>query len=191
MLLTAQRHALEKLLTTGAVHEEASAMPVTRFRSASLLLPYVLAVAVFSLSACAVYEKPRVRVLGADVTDVSLTSADLVFDVAVENPNRFAFVLDTVDYRLQVNGEPFLDGQSDLHAEVAARGTTEVRLPVKLRFTDVLRVLHAVEGEKRAGYDLEAKLWFQAPLVGRRSVPVRKRGDFSLADIQLGLPGAP
>jgi LEA14-like dessication related protein len=164
-------------------------MPVTRFRSASLLFPYVLAAAVLSLSSCAVYEKPRVRVLGADVSGVSLTSADLVFDVAVENPNRFAFVLDTVDYRLHVNGEPFLDGQSDLRAAVAARGTTEVRLPVKLRLADVLRVLHALEGEKRAGYDLEAELWFQAPLVGRRSVPVRKRGDFSLADLELGRRG--
>ena len=166
-------------------------MPVTRFRSASLLLPYVLAAAVFSLSSCAVYKQPRVRVLGTDVSGLSLTSADLVFDVAVENPNRFAFVLDTVDYRLQVNGEPFLDGHGDLHAEVAARGTTEVRLPVKLRFAEVLRALHALEGEKRAGYDLEAKLWFQAPLVGRRSVPVRKRGDFSLADLELSLPGTP
>jgi LEA14-like dessication related protein len=172
------------LLTIGAVHEEASAMPVTRFRSAALLL--------LSLAACAcasfghLYKEPRVRVLGAEVTDLSLTSADLVFDIAVENPNRFAFVLDTVDYRLRVNGEPFLDGQNDLHAEIAARGTGEVRLPVKLRFADVLRVLHALEGEKRAGYELEARLWLQAPLVGRRNVPVRKRGDFSLADLQLG-----
>jgi len=165
-------------------------MPVTRSRSTSLLLFYVLAAAGFALSSCAglghVYEKPGVHVLGAEVDNVSLTSADLVFDVAVDNPNRFAFVLDTVDYRLQVNGEPFLDGQSDLHAEIAARGTTEVRLPVKLRFADVLRVLHALEGEKRAGYDLKAELWLQAPLVGRRSVPVRKRGDFSLADLELG-----
>jgi len=166
-------------------------MPVTRFRSIPFLLSYVAIAAVFSLSACAgfghLYEKPSVRVLGAEVTNVSLVSADLVFDVAVENPNRFAFVLDTVDYRLRVNGEPLLDGRGDLRAEIAARGTTEVRLPLTLRFTDVLRALHALEGEKRAGYDLEAELWFDAPVVGRRSVPVRRRGDFSLSDIQLGL----
>jgi len=169
-------------------------MPVTRFRATSLLLSYVLAAAGFTLSSCAglgpVYEKPVVRVLGADVDNVSLTSADLVFDVAVENPNRFAFVLDTVDYRLRVNGEPFLDGQSDLHAEIAARATAEVRLPVKLRFADVLRALHALEGEKRAGYDLEAELRLQVPVLGRRSVLVRKRGDFSLADLQFGRLGA-
>lgn len=165
-------------------------MSVCRIRPASLLLLYALAVAGFSLSSCAgfgrVYEKPRVYILGADVADVSLTSADLVFNVSVENPNRFSFVLDAVDYRLRVNGEPFLDGQKDLRAEIAARGASEVRLPVTLRFADVLRVLQALEGEERAGYDLEAELWFEAPIVGRRSVSVRKRGDFSLSDIQLG-----
>jgi LEA14-like dessication related protein len=147
---------------------------------------------VFLLSSCAgfgrVYEKPRVRVLGADVAGVSLTSADLVFDVAVENPNRFSFVLDTVGYRLRVNGEPLLDAQSDLRAEIAARGVSEVRLPVTLRFADVLRVLQTLKDEQRAGYDLTADFRFEVPVVGRISVPVRKQGDFSLADLQLRLP---
>src|SRR4051794_39095597 len=97
-----------------------------------------LAVLCLSLASCAglgrPFERPQVRILGADVTHLSLESADVVFDLSVENPNALSFVLDTVDYRLRINGEQ-LHGQSAPRAEIAARGATEVRLPVTLRYT--------------------------------------------------------
>jgi LEA14-like dessication related protein len=142
-----------------------------------------------ALSSCAglghVFEKPRVRVLGANVTNVSLESADLVFDLAVENPNALSFVLETVGYRLRVNGEELADAEKDLRAQIAARGTTEVQLPVTLRFADVLRVLRSLKEERHAGYDLDAELRFSVPVVGRRDVPVHKKGDFSLDDLRF------
>jgi LEA14-like dessication related protein len=148
-----------------------------------------VALCLLALSSCAgfgrVFEKPRVRVLGANVTNVSLESADLVFDVAVENPNALSFVLETVGYRLRVNGEQLVDAQRDLRAQIAARGTTEVQLPVTLRFADVLRVLRSLKGERHAGYDLDAELRFSVPVVGRRTVPVHKQGDFSLDDLRF------
>jgi LEA14-like dessication related protein len=164
-------------------------MPLAPTRSPAFRLTLALAAAALclSLSSCAgwghVYEQPRVRILGTDITNVSLQSADLVFDVAVENPNAFSFVLQTVSYRLRVNGEPFLDGHNDLRAQIAARGTSPVRLPVTLRLADVLRVLQALKGERHAGYDLDAEFRFDVPVVGERRVPVRRQGDFSLADI--------
>lgn len=164
-------------------------MSLARSRSVSSLpppWPTVLALCL-ALSSCAglgrVYEKPRVHVLGANVDHVSLESADLVFDVSVENPNAFSFVLETVGYRLRVNGETFLDGQRDLGAQIAARGASAVQLPVTLRFADVLRVLRSLKGERHAGYDLDAEFRFFVPVVGRRSVPVHKQGDFSLDDL--------
>jgi LEA14-like dessication related protein len=164
-------------------------MSLVRSRSVSSLLPLGSAVLALclALSSCAglghVYEKPRVHVLGTNVDHVSLESADLVFEVSVENPNAFSFVLESVVYRLRVNGETFLDGQRDLGAQIAARGASEVQLPVTLRFADVLRVLRSLKGERHAGYDLDAEFRFSVPVVGRRSVPVHKRGDFSLDDI--------
>jgi LEA14-like dessication related protein len=168
-------------------------MLLARTRSIALRLPLWIALAALCLSfpACVglgrVFERPQVRVLGVDVAKISLESADLVFDVSVENPNALSFILDTVDYRLRINGEQLLDGQSALRAEIAARGATEVQLPITLRFTDILRILGSLKGERHAGYDLQADVWFSVPVAGRLSVPVRKKGDFSLDDIRLPL----
>jgi len=165
-------------------------MPIAR-RSLSLLrASWPAAVALcLALSSCAglghVYEKPRVYVVGTKVDNVSLESADLVFDVSVENPNAFSFLLEGVGYHLRVNGETFLDGQRDVGAQIAARGASEVQLPVTLRFADVLRVLRSLKGERHAAYDLDAEFRFSVPVVGRRTVPVHKKGDFSLDDIRL------
>jgi LEA14-like dessication related protein len=166
-------------------------MPLVRSRSIPFLRsPWLAAVALsVVLSSCAgfghVYEKPRVYVLGAKVDNISLESADLVFDVSVENPNAFSFVLEAVGYHLRVNGETFLDGQRDLGAQIAARGASAVQLPVTLRFADVLRVLRSLKGERHAAYDLDAEFRFAVPIVGRKSVPVHKKGDFSLDDLRI------
>jgi len=144
-----------------------------------------------SLSSCAGFgravEKPRVRVLGVEVTHVSLESADLVFDLEVENHNRFSFVLETVEYRVRINDEPLLDGRQDLRAEIAAHGASAVELPVTLRFTDIVRVLRTLKGERQAGYDLDAVLGFSIPIVGRLSIPVRQKGDVSLDAFRIRL----
>jgi LEA14-like dessication related protein len=167
-------------------------MPLTRTRSAALLSSLLLSLATAAalcLSSCAgfghVFQKPRVRVLGAEVANVSLASADLVFDVSVEIPNAVSFVLHGVGYHLRVNGEPFLDGSNALEAQIAAHGVSRVQLPVTLHFADVLRVLRLLEGDRRAGYALEAEFRFSVPVLGNLSVPVRKQGNFSLADLHL------
>jgi len=154
----------------------------------SSLLALVLCL---SLSSCTglgkAVEKPRVRVLGVEVSHVSLESADLIFDLAVENGNRFSFILETVEYRVRINNEPLLNGRQDLRAEIAAHGTGEVELPVTLHFADIVRVLKSLKGERHAGYDLDAELWFSIPILGRLSIPVRQRGDVSLDALRFHL----
>jgi LEA14-like dessication related protein len=158
---------------------------------ARLLASGLAAVLCLSFSSCAglgkAVERPRVRVLGVEVSHVSLESADLVFDLEVENHNRFSFVLETVDYRVRINEEPLLDGRQDLRAEIAAHGASEVELPVTLRFTDIVRVLRSLKGERHAGYDLDAVLGFSIPIVGRLSIPVRQKGDVSLDAFRIRL----
>jgi len=155
------------------------------------IVPVFPVILCLSLSSCAglgkAVAKPRVRVLGVEVSHVSLESADLVFDLAVENDNRFSFILETVEYRVRINNESLLDGRQDLRAEIAAHGTGEVELPVTLHFADIVRVLRSLKGERHAGYDLDAELWFSIPILGRLSIPVRQRGDVSLDALHFHL----
>jgi len=70
---------------------------------------------------------------------------------------------------------------------LAAHGSSEVELPVTLHFTDIVRVLRSLKGERHAGYDLDAELWFSIPVLGRLSIPVRQKGDVSLDAFRLRL----
>lgn len=157
----------------------------------SLLASGLAVILCLSLSSCATFgravEKPRVHVLGVEISHVSLKSADLIFDLEVENRNRFSFILETVEYRVRINEEPLLDGRQDLRAEIAAHGASKVELPVTLRFADIVRVLRSLKEDRHAGYDLDAVLGFSIPIVGRLSIPVRQKGDVSLDALRIHL----
>jgi LEA14-like dessication related protein len=149
-------------------------------RVKALLLVSVLA----GLTACAglgleqIFERPRVRVTGLDVTRVTLRDADLRFDFAVENPNPIRLPLDGIDYELRVNGERVLDGFADEDLEIAARGETPVRLPLRVSFADLARAWGSLRQQRdRSRYQLSAEFLFDVPVVGRVAVPVRRDGD--------------
>jgi LEA14-like dessication related protein len=156
-------------------------------RRAWLVLAGFVALA---LTACSglgwesVFERPRVRVTGLDVTHVTLRDAGLRFDFAVENPNPIAVPLGGIDYELRVNGERVLDGLVGQALEIAARGETPVSLPLTVRFADLARAWGSVRQRDRSRYELAADFLFDVPVVGRVRVPVRRDGD--LPSLQPG-----
>lgn len=164
-------------------------------RSFYRLIPPVLALAL-TLSGCSgfgledVVAEPTVDVTGARITNKSLSGIDLLVEFEVDNPNALALVLDGVGYHLRINDEPFLDGRHDERMQVAARGRSALELPLKLRYTDIYRVIQSFEGKNRdrPRYQLDADFVFNVPVLGPVTVPVRKEGDFPL-DRLLGAAG--
>ncbi len=162
----------------------------SRFLLARFLLArFVLAAAlsgVLALSACAGLGglgrvvRPEVRILGVDVDSVGLDSVKLAFDVEVDNPNTVNLVLDTIDYRLHLNGQRLLDGQRDERMEIAARTESRVQLPVTIRYTDLVRALGTLNDRDRPSYELQADFGFDVPVLGRVTVPLRERGEIPL-----------
>ena len=138
-----------------------------------------------ALSACSGLVRDAVRSPEVSVTDVelvgtTLTGADLLFEFRVDNPNALALVLDTVGYRLRLNGQQLLDGRRDERTRIEAQGRSVVQLPVTIRYSDVLRVIDSFEGRDKPEYDLEADFGFDVPVLGIVSVPVRERGEIPL-----------
>src|SRR5688572_26298332 len=111
------------------------------------------------LTACAglgldqVFERPQVRVTGLDVTRVTLAEADLRFDFEVDNPNPIRLPLGGIDYELRVNGERILDGFVEQAIDIAARGETPVRLPLRLRFADLARAWGSLRQQRDSRYE--------------------------------------
>jgi LEA14-like dessication related protein len=153
----------------------------------------LLLLAGLTLSGCSAIglagiEEPNVRLLGVDVGSLALDSAELLFDFEIDNPNTRALILDGVAYRLNLEGERFLDGRRGERVEMAAGRKSRVTLPVILRYDDLARALRTLRREDRPTYELKADFEFDAPIVGTLVVPVTQRGRVPL-DRLTGLLG--
>lgn len=125
-------------------------------------------------------QEPEVRLMGVEVGDLGLDSAELLFDFEIDNPNERSLRLDGVAYRLNVEGSRLLDGRRGERMEIAARAENRVTLPMTVRYDDLFRALRTLGREERPAYELQADFEFDAPLVGTLVVPVNRKGRVSL-----------
>jgi len=130
--------------------------------------------------------QPEVDVTDVEIKRTTLTGADLLFRLRVDNPNRVSLVLDAIDYRLRLNGEPLVDGRQDQQTTITANGRSVVELPVTIRFEDLYRVIRSFEGRDKPDYAFDADLLFDVPLLGSITVPVSKKGEIPLDRLRLG-----
>ena len=147
---------------------------------------FLLAGLLLLLAACAgiglgdVVQRPKVDVVGADLTRTGLEGADILFQFDVDNPNGVALVLDGLDYRLHVNDKPLLNGRQNNRTEIAANGASRVELPVTVRYEDLIRVLETLDDRTTPSYELQADFQFAVPVIGSITVPVIKKGELPL-----------
>ena len=126
-------------------------------------------------------QRPEVNITNVRVAETRLTSAELVFEFEVDNPNAVALVLDQVGYRLRLNGEHLLDGRRAERTRIEASGESRIELPVTIRYQDVYRVIQSFEGRRgRPDYALDADFRFDVPVLGAVTVPVRETGTIPL-----------
>jgi len=153
------------------------------FRPLLLLAGLILLVTV---AACAgfglgdVVQRPKVDIVGADLTRTGLEGADLLFQFDVDNPNGVALVLNGLDYRLRLNDRPLLNGRRNDRTEIAARTESRVDLPVTVRYEDIVRVLETLDDRDTPSYELQADFQFAVPVIGSITVPVTKKGELPL-----------
>ncbi len=149
-------------------------------------------IAVLFLASCAGYGdlanmvRPQVDVTDVKVLGTTLTSADLLFQFRVDNPNAVGLVLDAIGYRLRLNGQPLLDGRRDQQVRIAANDRSLVELPVTIRYEDVYRIIRSFENRTRPDYALDADFSFNVPILGAVNVPVTKRGEIPLDRLRIG-----
>jgi LEA14-like dessication related protein len=155
-------------------------------RTTTLLFALGLLSVLASISACAgaglgnALRNPDVDVVSAELTRTGFEGADLLFEFEVDNPNAFGLVLDGLNYRLRLNDKPLLNGRQDDRTEIAAQTESRVRLPVTVRYDDLIRVLETLDDSTHPSYELQADFQFAAPIVGTITVPVTKRGEIPL-----------
>ncbi len=128
-------------------------------------------------------QKPSAAVQGLKLTGLDMNGVNLVFDVAVDNPNPVGISLAALDYDLKLLGSSFLQGDQPMGMKLAANGSSQVQVPVRLGFQQLLNSYQQLKGAEKVGYELDLGMGFDVPLLGKVRVPVNYRGDFPIPEM--------
>jgi len=145
-----------------------------RFKSAFAVLA-----AASLVSACATLngalKEPEVSVTGMQIKGVSMSDMKLDFTLGVDNPNPLGVKLSGLNYKLDVDGNSLLAGDTKNKLKVAANSKANVTLPLDLRYKDLAGGIGALLNKDEVAYELSGSMDF-----GLFSVPYKKRGTLKL-----------
>lgn len=127
------------------------------------------------LQACSgvpgVIEQPKVSIENIQVQEISLTQGTAVVTLNVSNPNAFPIPLQGIEYGLTLNGRQVASGDQTQNVTLAARQNVPVQIPVKLDFTEILRLAPDAIRSRTVAYNLSGAV--RLPFV---KVPFQRQG---------------
>ena len=149
-------------------------------RPAKLVL-FPLCAALILTGCSALKKAARVRTPDLSVESVRLAglsfgAVDLVFAIAVDNPNPLPVTLAGFDYDLRIEGNSFLKGKQEEPTRITALGKSVVPLPLTLDFGDLRRAFASLKDQDSTAYELVCELVFDLPVLGERRLPLRHSG---------------
>ncbi len=130
-----------------------------------------------SLASCGYLrlQTPTVKAGSVGVVGGNFDKADLLVQLDVLNPNESTLVIAGYAYDLQVESQPFLKGVADTEFELKPRDVTPIRVPVSVKFSDLLGKLASLKGKADAAYRLSVSLAVKTP-VGQLPLTFEKEG---------------
>ena len=125
-------------------------------------------------------QKPKASLKGLKVENVSLESANLLFDVEIENPYPVALPMVNIDYDVASNANKLFAGKADIAGTVPAGGTKMISLPVKISYLDVVNAFKGVRPGSKIPYQADVGLSVNAPALGVIRLPLNKTGELDV-----------
>jgi LEA14-like dessication related protein len=123
--------------------------------------------------------KPEIAVKAINITGVEREGVEMDFLIAVTNPNSYNLRLTGYRYNLLVTNLPLAKGENHEIVEINANTTTDIRLPVRITFHDLLEILKRRPDPEHIPYQLSAGLDLNTPF-GAFAIPVDKSGTFAV-----------
>jgi LEA14-like dessication related protein len=132
------------------------------------------------LTACALFhghlKDPEINLQNVEVRDMTLNDANIFFDFSIQNPNDVALAVDRVNYQVEFNGKFFSEGEYDHQIKVAPNGMVKVKLPIRVKYADLIQSLQDFLQDRAIQYKLKGSV-----KLGMLSVPFDKAGKFEIA----------
>ena len=140
----------------------------------------LLLVTLMFMTGCSLFVRdPEVAVKDVALTGLDSSGAMLEIGLDVTNPNPYQISLQGYDYALQVKSLPLASGATRQTMVFAADKTTNVRIPVKISYADLLEILKSRPDPDRITYQLKAGLDLNLP-VGAMTLPIDASGTFAV-----------
>ncbi|HOP39871.1 MAG TPA: LEA type 2 family protein [Geobacteraceae bacterium] len=134
------------------------------------------------LTACTMsVQNPTVKLKSVKLTGLDGRGASLNFLLNVTNPNSFDLSLKGYSFDVHVLGRPLTRGESDEYLTFPGKKTTEMLIPVRISYTDILEIMKRSPELQGIPYQLNADLTVDTS-VGTIVVPVRKNGLVSIPE---------
>lgn len=119
--------------------------------------------------------KPTVRFADVNVQDINFERLDTEFVFDVENPNPVRIQVSSFTYDLDLAGSGFIDGTSDDGVGLEPQGTSQIKLPVGLVFTELLETAGNLRGADEIPFAIAGDFAFDTPL-GEVRIPYSEEG---------------
>jgi LEA14-like dessication related protein len=122
---------------------------------------------------------PQIAVKGVNIAGIDRDGVEMDFLLAVNNPNSYNLKMTGYSYNLIVSALPLAKGENHEVVEFNGNATTDIRLPVRITFHDLLEILKLRPDPEHIPYQLTAGLELQTPF-GYVVIPVDKSGTFAV-----------
>lgn len=116
------------------------------------------------------------------VESISLTSADILLEIGVENPNPFSFEASLFRYELIINERKWVSG-SIREIVVQAKQKSILKIPINIDFIEIGEsVIRLLSTGERAVYTIRGKVGLVTsfPLLGEVELPFEKSGEIPI-----------
>lgn len=147
-----------------------------------LILPIVAGLLLTTHNGCAtldqIVRKPSAVFRNVQLVDASLVQSTAIFYFDVTNPNPVGIPVHRINYDLQLNGKPFVNGVLDKGLSLAAGGTSRMSIPVTMQYLDFFQSASQLWRNKHADYFFKGNF-----AVGPVVVPFQAKGRFNLPEM--------
>jgi len=148
-----------------------------------------LFVLLFVLSSCGTLremgsmEEPSVEFSKMSIQNITFDGVTLLFDFDVTNPNSRDINAEKYTYEFFINDRSFISGEETEPITVGKESTTQVQVPVSMRFSEVYEAFGSLVREDSISYQMATDVSFDMPIVGTRNVPVQASGNLPIPKI--------
>lgn len=134
------------------------------------------------LSGCAsLVQVPRVTLKETSLVGLDTSGIDFEIQLGISNPNSFDLSLLGYTFDLKVLALPLSTGGMQETILFPAGEETGMRLPVRLKFTDLLDIIKRAPDPDKVPYQLNTILQLKTPL-GKITVPVEKNAVLAIPE---------